>query len=79
MSKKKQQQSLFQSNEARILWDASDDAILEEITLGDLYPHLYMPPEVASIVAEILMLHKFKDKDRAIAMKWIEANIENID
>lgn len=75
----KQSKSLFQSEEAKKLWDMSDDAVLEVIALGDLYPHLYMPPEVARIKVEVLCLQIFKDKDRAKALEWINANVQNMD
>ncbi len=71
--------SVFQSEEARKLWESSDDAILEVVHLGDLYPSLYMPPEVAKIEVEVLVLHKFKPEDREAGLKWLEKNIANLD
>lgn len=76
MSKKK---SLFQCEEAKVLWDMSDDAILEEITLGELYPGIYMPDDIFKIKTEILVFHKFKEKDREKAVEWLNKNINIID
>jgi hypothetical protein len=81
---KKKLTSLFTSSEsetkesARKLWDFSDDAYIEVISLGDLYPGLYMPPEVADIQTEVLVYHKFPEKDRELALEWINKNIMNM-
>ncbi len=76
MSKKK---SLFQCEEAKILWDLSDDATLETATLGQLYPGIYMPDDVYNIKVEVLELYKFKDKDREKALAWLDKNINYLD
>ena len=75
MSKK----SLFQCDEAKVLWELSDDAVLEKLKLGELYPGIYMPQEIFNIEVEVLKLHKFKDKDREKALSWLEKNLEFLD
>lgn len=82
MSKKLK--SLFISSEADTkdsaskLWEFSDDAYIEVIAFGDLYPELFMPEDVAKLQVEILVFQKFKDKDREVCLEWLEKNIENI-
>ncbi len=71
--------SVFQSEAARQLWEDADDAILEVVHLGDLYPSLYMPPEVAKIEVEVLVLHKFKPEDRELGLEWLNKNLQNLD
>lgn len=75
MSKK----SLFQCEEAKVLWDMSDDAVLERVKLGELYPGIYMPTEIYNIEVEILALHKFKEKDREKALAWLDKNNNYLD
>lgn len=75
MSKK--HKYLFQSPEAAFLWEKSHDARLEIVKLGDCYPELYMPPEVAKMEVEVLTYYIFKDKDKNQALEWLDKNIEN--
>jgi hypothetical protein len=75
----KMSKSLFQCEEAKVLWEMSDDAVLELVKLGDLYPGIYMPDDIRNIEVEVLNLHKFKNKDREKALAWLEKNIDFVD
>lgn len=75
----KQNKSLFQCEEAKVLWEMADDANIEIVSFGDLYPLLAMPAELINMKVEVLTLHKFKEKDKKKITDWLNANVGNLD
>lgn len=77
--RKSQSKSLLTSPERKLLWDLSDDAIVEVVNMRDLYPYAPMPDDIARIPVETVLFQIFKDEDRAKAMDWLQKNLQSID
>ena len=62
---------LFNSKEARYLWDRSDDAIRTTKMLSDIYPNI---PKKLDTIVHVLEFHKLvcssKSEKKAI-LKWL--------